>query len=164
MLARRRIKNRDTNAVARVLDAKYKMECPFCGQVGEGETLQHLLLYCSRWQEERERYMREVLNLVVGLPSDGQLILILGGEFEGQRLVNWLSFKEGASKVTLAGSPLTVEGLCGAFQVAQFLQKIAGPRQSSLGLLIDAHRRIVGNSSQPSQGPNGYGESFFGQG
>ena len=138
------------------LDVKFKNECPLCGVEGEGETVQHIILSCSQWQVERECYLKEMLDSIVQLPSEGQLILILGGEYGGQRFSNWLPIQGDVQTSPMPS--LTVEGPCGAFRVAQYLQKIAGRRQSSLRQFIRCTR--VENSSQPSQGPIGYGEPF----
>lgn len=39
------------------LDENYKTRCPFCNAEGNGETLEHLLIRCDRWNDLRQPLM-----------------------------------------------------------------------------------------------------------
>jgi len=41
-------------AGAKFIHRKYKKLCPCCGIVGEGETVEHILMSCERWLGEGE--------------------------------------------------------------------------------------------------------------
>ena len=46
-----------------ITNQKYNRTCPCCNSTGEmGETVEHLLIECQRWKEERERYMGDIIR------------------------------------------------------------------------------------------------------
>jgi hypothetical protein len=129
-----------------LLDEQYMSRCPCCGRA-RGETLCHLLLSCSRWREQRETYLRVLLVEidVLQLSRSRRAALLLGGEYRGHCLRGWLPAK--------AADPEVVSGvgyrMCGAFQVAAYLQRVLKVRQAILGPL---RRALV---PLPNQGPPG---------
>ena len=113
----------------------YETQCPCCGNKGEGETIEHLLLGCSKWDREREKYLGGVLREVeqrCGMDESAICDIILGGEHMGDRLDSWLPMRR--EQGTHDG-----EGMqCGAYQVAKFLQAITSIRNPILRQLGDA--------------------------
>ena len=71
---------------------EYQTKCPCCGeQVGEeGETVEHIVVECSKWADQRDMYLKSLMDSIVQqhLPSTGKdiCILLLGGEYKGERL------------------------------------------------------------------------------
>ena len=109
-----------------ITNRKYKRTCPCCNIRGEkGETVEHILIECQRWKEERERYMGNIIRDIMAMGPVEQkdmVTLLLGGESSGRRLVSWLP-----------SSSTTSEAItCGAFQVARFLQCISSDRAAIL--------------------------------
>lgn len=104
---------------------KYMRLCPCCSvKGGEGETVEHLLVECQRWKDEREQYMGEMIKSIVavGPIEQGEVVtLLLGGECGGRRVESWLPSSTTSEAIT-----------CGAFQVARFLKCIRGDRATIL--------------------------------
>jgi hypothetical protein len=134
----------------RLIDSKYKIECPCCGKVGEGETIEHMLLSCSRWAHERDMcigtLIDDIRNRRRRLPSGGRVALLLGGEVVGTRLSSWLPEKPTKSKEHVGDS-----ALCVMFRIATFLQEIASARS----LILRKLERVGRIAPLQSQGPVG---------
>ena len=104
---------------------KYLKLCPCCGDKrGEGETIEHLLLECKKWRDEREKYMGDIIKDIVamGPMEQGEMVtILLGGESNGHRVSSWLPSSTTSKAVT-----------CGAYQVASFLKCIRSDRAAIL--------------------------------
>jgi hypothetical protein len=104
---------------------KYLGICPCCSiKGGEGETVEHLLMECQRWDDERERCMGDILRRIeaMGPMEQGdRVVLLLGGESGGCRIASWLPSSTAPEAIT-----------CGAFQVARFLKSIRSDRAAIL--------------------------------
>jgi hypothetical protein len=104
---------------------KYLKLCPCCGTRGEeGETIEHLLLECQKWKDERERCMGDLIKEItaMGPMEQGDMVIILlGGVCSGYRVSSWLPSSTATEAIT-----------CGAFQVASFLKCIRGDRAAIL--------------------------------
>ena len=133
----------------RLIDNMYRTRCPCCNQEGEGETMEHLLLDCSAWREERTKYIGSLIEQIglFRLPLSGRYTLLLGGEYLGHRLDNWLPPRR------RRGQPMDPHSRnlqWGIFQVARYLESIDRRHRLILGRL---DRR--GCSPLQSQGRNG---------
>jgi hypothetical protein len=133
----------------RLIDPEYVTRCPCCEQEGEGETVEHLLLDCSKWREEREIYIGYLIEQVemFELPLSGRCTLLLGGEYMGHRLKDWLPPRRKRGQPV---DPHSRSRRWGIFQVAKYLESIDRTRRLILGRL---DRR--GRSPLQSQGRNG---------
>lgn len=104
-----------------IIGNKYRLTCPCCGiKGGEGETVEHLLLECQRWKDEREMYLGDMIRRIVAMgPTEHKemVTLLLGGESDGCRLESWLP-----------SSNTPEAGTCGMFQVARYLKRIRDAR------------------------------------
>jgi len=111
-------------AERRLIALKYMKLCPCCGVTGgEGENIEHLLMECQRWEEERQQYMGELIRgiTVMGIIEQKEIMtLLLGGECNGRRVASWLP--------SIDSEAIT----CGAFQVARFLRCIRSERATIL--------------------------------
>lgn len=78
-----------------LLPEEFKTKCPFCGEIGKEETIEHVLIQCRKWAEVRARCLGPLMDVVVDdrLPIGGRATLLLGGEFRGRRLDSWLPTK-----------------------------------------------------------------------
>lgn len=76
--------------MAGLLPDRYMRSCPCC-RADEPETLEHLMVICESWMEERGRLLGVVLRAAMERSSDlvSVCALLLGGELEGERLVDW---------------------------------------------------------------------------
>ena len=54
-------------AGAKFIHGRYKKLCPCCGIVGEGETVEHILMSCQRWEKERRQHMGRVFDDIKGM-------------------------------------------------------------------------------------------------
>jgi len=108
-----------------IIGKRHKKECPCCGVVGgDGETVEHLLVECRKWEEERERCMGEIISDIATMGVVEQkevVILLLGGECGGRRVETWLPSSTTSEAIT-----------CGAFQVARYLKCIRSERATVL--------------------------------
>jgi hypothetical protein len=108
-----------------IIGKKYKKECPCCGIVGgDGETVEHLLMECRKWEEQRERCMGELISNIATMGVVEQkvvVLLLLGGECSGRRVESWLPSSDTSEAIT-----------CGAFQVARYLKCIRSERATIL--------------------------------
>ena len=139
----------ERRAKHRLIDSIYRTRCPCCNQEGEGETMEHLLLDCSAWREERMKYIGSLIEQIglFRLPLSERCTLLLGGEYMGHRLDNWLPPRR------KRGQPMDPHSRnlqWGIFQVARYLESIDRRHRLILGRL---DRR--GRSSLQSQGRNG---------
>lgn len=140
------------------LPEEFQTKCPCCGQrVEGGETVEHIILACSRWQEQRGSYIEPLMSRIVPqrppLTGEGICILLLGAEYGGQRLSGWLPSSKKKTPSDTQDANLGQEEIasCGAFQLARFLQAIE--RSRSL-ILKQLRRRVAENgSSLQIQGP-----------
>jgi hypothetical protein len=139
------------------LPKKYQTKCPCCGQEGEGETIQHIIVECSRWTEQRNMYLKPLMDSIVEqhLPSTGECICIklLGGEYEGERLSGWLPSGKKRSDAQTGHFGQEEIISCGAFQLARFLQAIERSRNL---ILRQAGRRAEDGSPLQTRGPESY--------
>jgi len=128
---------------------EYKTRCPCCNEEGEGETIVHLLVECSRWDEERMKYMGGLVGMFNHhqLSPEGMCVLLLGGEFMGNRMDHWLPQGGKIQKVNHNYNDVM---RCRAFQVAMFLQGVESKRR-----LILSEVKSLGDSSLQIQSPNG---------
>jgi hypothetical protein len=119
------------------LPEEYLTECPCCReQVGEeGETVEHIVVGCSKWVEQRQLFIKPLMDSIVQqqlLPSTGTgiCVLLLGGEYKEKRLSGWLpsSKKKQSEASTGHLGQEEVNYVCGAFRMARFLQAIERPR------------------------------------
>jgi hypothetical protein len=138
-----------------LIDGEYKTKCPCCGRVGKGETIEHILLSCSRWAHEREMTIRTLIDDIDNvrvrrrrLPSGGRVALLLGGEVMGFRLSSWLPEKANPTELE---EHVGDSSLCGLFRVAAFFQEIASVRS----LILRKLERVGRNAPLQSQGPVG---------
>lgn len=79
-------------ANAGILPAEYKEECPFCG-VGVPDTIGHVLVECSSWDDERDRFLAALLASVEALGVEGASatsVVLMGGSSDGLALDGWL--------------------------------------------------------------------------
>jgi len=111
-----------------LIHRRYETQCPCCGEQGEGETVEHLLLRCDKWDGQREEWLGGMLG---GVPKEGRedrdiCTIILGGEHMGTRLVSWLPMQ--LEQGTHDGERVQ----CGVYQVARFLESIASARNPIL--------------------------------
>ena len=133
---------------------KTKCRC-CCSEEGLGETVEHLLLMCSKWAQERERYLGGMIGVVENIrsiPSDMKYVLILGGGYMGVYLDNWLPPRQKPEGHVDFCKHEDISMVCGAFRVAGFLQAIAGRRHAILSSLSVSVGR---DGPLQSQGPNG---------
>ena len=116
----------------------YQTKCPCCGQVGTGETIEHIIVECSRWAEQREKYLSPLMDSLEQqhLSVAGMCIRLLGGEHKAERLSNWLPSLQKkqpkAKKDCLGQGQIRDLRSCGAFLMAGFLQAIDRPRNLTL--------------------------------
>ena len=125
------------------VNVSFRTTCPSCKKnVEGGETVNHLMIECSRWDDARRRHIGQLLNVVGGMEEsvEGRVVLLLGGELRGHKVESWL--------------PVEETGECKAFQVAAFLQEIAG---THLAILQSMDDTLIDSLYLPleSQGPNG---------
>ena len=78
-----------------LLADRYNNFCPCC-QEQRAESLYHLIWECSRWEISREQWLGPLLGdpaiqamVAPQLNPEGLVAILLGGEFEGNRLMNW---------------------------------------------------------------------------
>lgn len=116
---------------------KYKSQCPCCGEVGEGETIEHILLRCSKWAEQREEYLGDVILQDDWEPRDVCTIL-LGGEHMGVRMDDWLPKRLGEETDYCEEEQVS----CGVYSVARFMQSIASKRFSIISRLEQRKHRL----------------------
>ena len=135
------------------LAEKYLTMCVCCNVVGAGETIEHMLVECSRWERERSKYLGMLMDSMIArhVPLSGQCILLLGGEYMGHRLTDWLPPRRRPVK-----QPGDCHGhrdviICGAYQVARFLQ---GIERSRTLILRQARKENV--PSLQNLGPNSH--------
>ena len=65
------------------IDQCYRTSCPFC-ELQVPETLEHLLLECSRWSETRSVIFRDILGIINGMSLATASVMLLGGEIRGE--------------------------------------------------------------------------------
>jgi len=113
---------------------QYQNKCPCCEEEVR-ETIKHIQLECSKWNQQRQEYMGEVIRAawslsrsVMSHPTNERWgcswwfqskvvqASMLGGEVDGRRLQYWLPSEESSE--------------CGAFRVARFLQSIEAARRA----------------------------------
>jgi len=104
---------------------KYLKFCPCCeDKEGKGESLEHPLIDCKRWKDHREQCMGAVLSMIADMAvgsKEEKMILLLGGEYNGGRVAQWLPRSTDSETIT-----------CCAFQVARFLRCIRSERVTVL--------------------------------
>ena len=61
-----------------------------------GETIDHLLIECNRWDDARERHIGQLIDVVKGMIEsvEGWVKLILGGEYSSVRVKSWLPVED----------------------------------------------------------------------
>lgn len=125
-------------ADSKLISSKFKMVCPCC-KANVPETIQHILLHCSKWASQRAAHLSEAFAAFpssLGCAST-KTVLLLGGKILNIRpaLTGW------AHKS--AGVPLFV-------YVARFFQAIAAEHSAA----------IWRHSTTKSRRPTGYGSLF----
>ena len=118
--------------------------CPFC-RFPTSETRAHLLLRCPAWAEERERYIRRLINDArnIAVTDKAVVTLLLGGTTENKQRLNFYYPYEGAALDAgdraagefsdgAHGDELPLWASRGCFQVAGFLEKIDKRRRRIL--------------------------------
>ena len=117
-----------------------------------GETIEHIIIECSRWEEQRTKYLKPLIDKLVQqhLPLTGEHICVqlLGGEYGGERLSNWLPSKQKRPD-TQTGHLGQEEIICVAFQMARFLH---GIDRSRTLILKQAGRRAEDGSLLQTRG------------
>ena len=100
------------------------------------------MIECNRWDDIRRRHIGQLLNIIESMEEsiEGRVILLLGGEYRGHKVESWL--------------PMEGTGECKAFEVAAFLQEIAGTHLATLHSMDDTLMDILYLPLE-SQGPNG---------
>lgn len=134
------------------LPEEFQTKCPCCGQVGEGETIEHIIVECSKWQEQRDKYLVPLMDRLVQqhLPLTGKGIcnILLGAEYGGPGLSGWLPSSKKKQVSNTQDADLGQEEIrCGAFQMARFLQAI----DRSRSLILKQARRSAAESDSNLQ-------------
>ena len=119
-------------------------------------TISHLLVDCQRWEEERQWHLNQVLGQLKGMEKSkhGRLVLMLGGKSQDRQLENWLPSKGKAGDQPSHGGD-GARTYYVAFQVAAFLQQIAGARHAVLSKVKVDLGDTRDCLSLQSQGPMG---------
>lgn len=127
-------------------------EMPLLRSSGGGETIEHIIVECSRWDKERSKYIGMLMNRLEmqHLPSSGKCVLLLGGEYMGHRLCDWLPPQRKQTIATSGEHGHRVATQCGAFQMARYLQGIEKPR----ALILSEVRRSEDVPTLQSLGPS----------
>jgi len=113
---------------------QHQSKCPCCEEEVR-ETIKHILLECSNWNQQRQEYMGEAIKTAWNLsrsilshPTNDRRgsswwfqrkavqVLILGGGMDGRRLQSWLP-SEGVTE-------------CRIFRVARFIQSTEAARRA----------------------------------
>lgn len=121
-----------------LVHSKYKTKCPCCNEVGEGETIEHMLLQCSKWTEQRAQYMGDMILQQDGWEPRDICTLILGGEHMGTRMADWLPIQLDEETDNYVGEQVA----CGVYNVARFMQSIASTRFSIISQLEQKKHRL----------------------
>jgi hypothetical protein len=109
-----------------------------------------MMLYCSGWDVLRGRFLEPMMSGIDDfdrLPSKKRVTLLLGGEAGGQRVDHWLPPREAPEDAAVTSGP--GYGLCDAFRVAAYLQRVMKLRMAYLGPLRRTHDPLQ------NQGPDG---------
>jgi len=104
--------------------------------VGEGETIEHILLQCSKWAEQRAQYLGDMISQDGWEPRDICTVL-LGGEHMGIRMADWLPMHVDEENEHYDGEQVE----CGVYSVARFMQSIASTRFSIISQLEEKKRK-----------------------
>lgn len=120
-----------------LVHSRYMTRCPCCDEVGDGETIEHILLQCSKWAEQREQYMGDLIMQNEWEPRDICTVL-LGGECMGIRMPDWLPKQLDGETDHHDGEQI----VCGAYSVARFMQSIASSRFSIISQLEQKKHRL----------------------
>lgn len=119
-----------------LIESKYEIECMFCSEKANGETLHHLVVECEAWHEQRRSTkMEELIKRISDKVKDFKEVtcILLGGVVRGQSLMpEWLK----GSKHGLRERPLYR-------RVAKFLQEVNLVRKQKLKALMKV--RSAGN-------------------
>lgn len=136
--------------VAGLLPARFRNKCPLCQRrVNGGETIDHLLVDCVKWNPVRIRRMNDLIlkanrvvdrgmgvgnNVQVGSVARRKAItkLLLGGKVNGVGLDGW-TFSGRLGEVT----QVALHGL-GSVTVAEFMQEIIPLRTRLIRQLMDS--------------------------
>ena len=143
------------------LAAEFMTRCPFCRQVGTGETVHHLLIECECWDEPRQLYLAEWIalgatetNLLGGSGEAGDLPL------DGGRL-RWCprdpTFHPEAELLEGAPTQEEEERTPGCVQVARYLQHIIPIRLGMLRPVLEAPRADAGGGGMAVLAEDGDG-------
>ncbi len=124
----------------------YRNRCPFCNEVGEGETIEHFLVSCSAWAGDRRECLGELLdegatffNLLGGSKYNG-------GWTSDQVRTHWVEPREenaedDANSQASNESHRDVERRPPGFvQVAMYLQQVMPRRLRRLAVLLKTPR------------------------
>ena len=91
-------------------------------------NIEHILLQCSKWDTKRREHLGDMISSMTQEGRQGQDVctIILGGEYRGIRMPEWLPRRS-------KGVGDTSERVgCGAYQVAKFFQSISSVRHYSI--------------------------------
>lgn len=133
------------------LPIRYRTECPFCGVVDEddegGETIEHLLMVCNRWNAQRQEYLSVLIN-----EHRCDYVNLLGGSRENSVVDRehiiplWLWDIEEQDNELVDGAAQDGNGehghitSPGYLQVAKFLQAVMPTRCAVLSQLLQTLR------------------------
>lgn len=109
-------------AQMRLISPEYLNACPFC-ESNEPETLEHLLVSCSRWVVFRALHFGFEDNIIIQLSQldrTGVSVLLLGGEIRGENI--------STGHIFIDGDPITLKTIA-------FLEAIMSQRRQVLNAL-----------------------------
>lgn len=135
-----------------------RARCPFC-ESDRSETRAHLLLHCSAWSEERERYIRKLITDARTITRNDKAVvtLLLGGAIEEQTLDYYYPYEGAAMDAGdraagefndgAQGDELPLWASRGCFMIAGFLERVDKRRRRHIkesGALIAGAEDFMG--------------------
>jgi hypothetical protein len=140
---------------------RWKNKCPFCN-IAEPEDITHILLKCSAWNEERQKFLAPLLvecRQIIGpdryVCSD-VIKLLLGGCVGNSRLPNWSAndLVIDPEKAALADFEDSLKAddtapvwrTCGMYRMAAFLNQMDYKRRVQFVRCNELNRSALNNS------------------